>query len=169
MESILPQCSNHPSGNWGDCHKQEHVDSPTLEDQGMGVRADHACGTGTGEAYLGSTDIPGKDGRQGHTEWWTQWALILDVAWVSGKQGKGKKILLTQRWNPVLYLLCLLLLPNRCLSYWKPVCLNFFFSIFIKTLNRATQSLMEPTLTPHQSYLTKQIIILDLPPQTSAL
>lgn len=90
---------------------------------------------------------------------------LLFLTWCGvWQKGKGKTILLTQRWNPVLYLLCLLLLPNRCLSYWKPVCLNFFFSIFIKTFHRATQSLVEPTLTPHQSYLTKQIIILDLPP-----
>ena len=48
MGFILPQCSKHSSRRWRDCHEKKHTNNPTLEGQGVGMRAGHMA-VGLGE------------------------------------------------------------------------------------------------------------------------
>lgn len=144
--AITPQCP--------DCHKQEHIDSLTLEGQGVGVRAGHACGSGTGEAYLGSTDIPGKDGsRQGHTEWWTQSALIPDMVWCLAKrEGENNPS------NPKMKSCAVLALSSASTKQMSQLLKASMFKLFLFYLY---QNISQGHTVSGGTYLNSPSIILD--------
>lgn len=89
-DPYCPSAATTPPGSEGIVVSRNTLTAQHEKARVWGVRAGHVT-VGLGAVYLDPINSPGKDTSQGRLEWWTQSALIPDMAWRAGKQGKVKK------------------------------------------------------------------------------